>query len=71
MQKITEKERKGGREGGGEGVERGKGKNTHSASSGGLLIARNTQFVKIVSRIISSKYVRYGQGIKQHKVTSK
>ena len=39
--------------------------NTHSASSGGLLIARNTQFVKIVSRIISSKYVRYGQGIKR------
>ena len=49
---------------GGWGGERGNN-NTYSASSGGLLIARNTQFVKIVRRIISSKYVRYGQGIKR------
>ena len=39
---------------------------SYSATSGGLLIARKTQFVKIVKRIKSSKYVRYGQGIKQH-----
>ena len=35
---------------------------TYSATSGGSYIARKTQFVKIVRRIRSSKYVRNGQG---------
>ena len=69
-QPYKRKQKKKHREGE-KGVGRDQENNTHSASSGGLLSARNTQFVKIVSRIISSKYMRCDQGIKQHKSTSK